>query len=108
MRRVVYQIYQNSADNRWYLGFCTPTCTTANPLQPIAGPFNAYSSGSASSGLAFTYYDVNGSVTTTRSAVARISFIFRGQSRAQINIPGMGKGFYTDSLRTEVALRNRT
>ena len=108
MRRVVYQIYQNSADNRWYLGFCTPTCTTANPAQPIAGPFNAFSSGSASSGLAFTYYDANGNVTATRSEVARISFIFRAQSRARINVPGMGKGFYTDSLRTEVALRNRT
>jgi prepilin-type N-terminal cleavage/methylation domain-containing protein len=108
MRRVVYQIYQSSADNRWYLGFCTPTCTTTNPAQPIAGPFNAFSSGSASSGLAFTYYDANGNVTATRSEVARISFVFRAQSRARINIPGMGKGFYTDSLRTEVALRNRT
>jgi hypothetical protein len=107
MRRAYYQIYL-AADGRSYLGFCSPTCTTANPLQPIAGPFNAFVAGNATSGFAFTYYDVNGNVTADRTQVARISFVLRAQSRARINIPGMGKGFYTDSLRTDVAIRNRT
>jgi hypothetical protein len=111
-RRVKYQLYQNT-DGKWYLGYCSPTCTSTNPIQPIAGPFNPVVSGSGTSGIRFTYYDVNGNViagntAAERQSVARISFVLRGQSRGQINVSGMGKGYYTDSLRTEVAIRNRT
>jgi hypothetical protein len=112
-RRVYYGLYLNSSDSRWYLGYCSPTCTTANPIQPIAGPFNPVVSGSGTSGIRFTYYDVNGNViagntAADRQSVARVSFVLRGQSRARINVSGMGKGFYTDSLRTDVAIRNRS
>jgi len=112
-RRVKYQLYQSGTDGRWYLGYCSPTCTTTNPIQPIAGPFNPVVSGSGTSGIRFTYFDVNGSAiagntAADRASVARISFVLRGQSRGQINVAGMGKGYYTDSLRTDVALRNRS
>jgi type II secretory pathway pseudopilin PulG len=112
-RRVKYQVYQSGTDSRWYLGYCSPTCTSTNPIQPIAGPFNPIVSGSGTSGIRFTYYDENGNViagntASERASVARISFVLRGQSRGQINVAGMGKGYYTDSLRTEVALRNRS
>ncbi len=111
-RRVWYGLYQNTADNRWYLGYCSPTCTTANPAQPVAGPFNPLAIGTGTSGVRFRYFDQNGTEITgntaaDRASVALITITLRGQTRGQINVSGMGKGFYTDSLRTDVALRNR-
>jgi prepilin-type N-terminal cleavage/methylation domain-containing protein len=112
-RSVWYGLYENPADHRYYLGYCSPTCTTANPAQAVAGPFNPPGvSGAGTSGLRFTYYDQNGTQitgtgTNDRASVALISVVLRAQSRGQINVSGMGKGFYLDSLRTEIALRNR-
>lgn len=104
-RRVRYAVYQGP--DGWYLGYCAPTCAST-ALQPIAGPFYAAAGSTANSVLKFTYYDVNGSVTATANQVAQISFVLNGRTRVQINISGMGKDFYKDSLRTNVAIRNRS
>lgn len=108
VRRVRYQIYQGA--DGWYLGYCTPvsTCGSTGGLQPVAGPFYTGTGATANSVLRFTYYDINGNVTATPAQVARISFVLIGRTRAQINISGMGKNYYTDSLRTDVAIRNRS
>jgi hypothetical protein len=108
-RKVHYSLYRNAADGLWYLGFydCklgrTPNC---NPIQPIAGPLNAYAAGSTS-GLQLTYYDASNAVTAVRNQVARISLVARGQSSDLVNLTGAGGKLFGDSIRIEVGLRNR-
>ena len=107
-RRVRYRIYKDT-DNQWYLGFfdCVtgrvPVCTST---QPIAGPFQPYSA-TGTSGLQFAYYDSTGAVTATRTLVARISLVVRGQGATLLNLAGAGATVFRDSLRMEVGLRNR-
>jgi hypothetical protein len=109
VRRAHYSLYHTSSSAPWYLGYCMGICTSSNPIQPIAGPFNAYNAvaGSGTSGIRLTYFDSSGTATANTSLVSRVSIVLRGQTRGQINVAGMGKGYYTDSLRTDVAVRNR-
>jgi prepilin-type N-terminal cleavage/methylation domain-containing protein len=109
-RRVHYSLYRSATDNKWYLGYydCvtgrTPVC---NAIQPIAGPFQAYANNSTS-GLQFTYYDSTGAVTATKTNVARISVVARGQGTQLVTLSGAGTpATFADSLRVEVGLRNR-
>ena len=98
VRRAYYGLYQSSSDSRYYLGYCTPTCGT---IAPVAGPFDA-------GGLNMTYYDSLGTVTTIPASVSRISILLQGQTRHLLRIPGLKQGAYTDSVRVNVALRNRS
>jgi len=108
-RRVHYSLYKSPADAKWYLAYfdCVPNrapvCATP---QPIAGPLRPYAA-SAVSGLQFTYYDSTGVVTADKALVARISVVARAQGEALINLTGTGAIPLRDSLRLEVALRNR-
>ena len=109
-KKVHYSLYQ-AADNNWYLGYydCrtsrTPVCNT---IQPIAGPLKPYVSGQPQlAGLRFTYYDTTGAVTTNRLAVSRISVLLQGQGTKTIQLAGGTPQTFGDSLRIEVALRNR-
>jgi prepilin-type N-terminal cleavage/methylation domain-containing protein len=107
-RRVHYSVYK-AADNKWYLGFfdCkTGRVPVCNAMQPIAGPFQPYAT-NGTSGVQFAYYDSTGAVTTTRTLVARISLVVRGQATALLNLTGDGATAFRDSLRIEVGLRNR-
>ena len=109
-KKVHYSLYQAS-DNNWYLGYydCrtsrTPVC---NPIQPIAGPLKPYVSGQPQlAGLRFTYYDTTGAVTTNRLTVSRISVLLQGQGTKSIQLAAGSPQTFSDSLRIEVALRNR-
>ncbi|HEY2856446.1 MAG TPA: hypothetical protein VGJ18_26625 [Gemmatimonadaceae bacterium] len=109
-KRVHYSLYQAS-DNNWYLGYydCrtsrTPVC---NPIQPIAGPLKPYVAGQPQlAGVRFTYYDTTGAVTANRLAVSRISVLLQGQGTRTIQLAGGSPQTFSDSLRIEVALRNR-
>jgi prepilin-type N-terminal cleavage/methylation domain-containing protein len=107
-RRVHYSVYR-AADNQWYLGYydCkTGRVPVCNAIQPIAGPFRPYAT-NGTSGLQFAYYDSTGAVTASRSLVARISLVVRGQGATLVNLSGAGATVFRDSLRMEVGLRNR-
>ena len=112
-RRAHYELYQ-ATDGRWYLGWfdClagrSPACTA---LQPLAGPYRPYSSGAPeASGLLFSYYDSTGAALAAATAngtkVARVKISVRGQAQ-QIDVSGMPKGTYNDSLVMDVGVRNR-
>jgi len=109
-KKVHYSLYQAS-DGNWYLGYydCrtsrTPVCNT---IAPIAGPLKPYSSTQPQlSGLRFTYYDTTGAETANRLAVSRISVLLQGQGTRTIQLAGGSPQTFSDSLRIEVALRNR-
>jgi hypothetical protein len=107
-RRAHYSLYR-AGDGLWYLGYCSPTCAS-NAIQPLAGPFLSFvSAGSTSNGMTITYADSAGNTTATAANVARVSIVFRGQTKGTITIPGMAyRTQIQDSLRTIVALRNRS
>lgn len=108
-KRVHYSLYR-AADGYWYLGYfdCrtsrTPVCNT---IAPIAGPLRPYVAGSPQlAGLRFTYYDSTGAVTTTRTAVSRISVLMQGEGTRTIQLAGGSPQTFRDSLRIEIGLRN--
>jgi prepilin-type N-terminal cleavage/methylation domain-containing protein len=109
-RHVHYSLWKWATDGQWYLAYydCVPNrvpvCTTP---QPIAGPLRPYAAPGTTSGLEFTYYDSTGVVTATKTLVARIRLVVRGQGTATINLTGAAAVPLRDSLRVEIGLRNR-
>jgi hypothetical protein len=60
------------------------------------------------SGLNFYYYDENGAVTADRLLVARIEIAVRGISSNWVSRGGeAAKGYFTDTARVVVGVRNR-
>jgi prepilin-type N-terminal cleavage/methylation domain-containing protein len=104
-----YSLYRGN-DQLWYLGYTCSACGTGTTIQPIAGPFNAYTDATTPdlSGLRFTYYDSTGAITSNVTEVARINVVIRGQTRGYLNVPGLKRGYYVDSVRTDIAVRNRS
>lgn len=91
---VGYRVYRSSEDGRWYVGL-----QSATDLQPVLGPVT-------SDGLAFTYLDSAGVVTTQSTRVALIEIRVRARTLVPIR-DGRGRlGQPTDSLVALVALRN--
>lgn len=109
VRRAHYSLYQSGNDGNWYLGYSCVTCG-ATTVSPIAGPFMPYteSGGTDISGIRITYFDSTGATTATPANVARISIVLRGQTRSALNVSGLKRGVYMDSIRMNVALRNRS
>lgn len=108
-KRVHYSLY-NAADGNWYLGYydcITGRSPVCNTIQPLAGPLRPYVAGHPElAGLRFTYYDTTGAVTSTRTAVSRISILLQGQGTRTIQLAGGSPQTFQDSLRVEVGLRN--
>jgi prepilin-type N-terminal cleavage/methylation domain-containing protein len=109
VRLAHYSLYQSGNDNNWYLGYSCASCGSST-VSPIAGPFKAYTAagGTDTSGIRITYFDSTGTVTTTPGNVARISIVLRGQTRNALRVSGLKQGVYMDSIRMNVALRNRS
>lgn len=110
VRQAHYSLYQSTNDQLWYLGYTCSACGTGASIQPIAGPFNPFTAVTTPdlSGIRFTYFDSTGAVTSDRTTVARINVVIRGQTRGYLNVPGLKRGYYTDSVRTDIAVRNRS
>ena len=105
-RKARYELMQ-AADGDWYLGF--RDCTTARPtacdeLAPIAGPYLAEDN--VPPGLQLDYFDSNGAATTDPATLSRVDITLRSQSSQAVDMDGRAKGFYKDSLKTSIALRN--
>jgi hypothetical protein len=101
-RHAKYELAQ-AGDGEWYLAFsdCTPSCSDP---QPIAGPYLAPDN--SPPGMALSYLDQNGNPTTDPTQLRLIDIILRSRSSTQVDMEGRKKGFYQDSLRTSIAVRN--
>jgi hypothetical protein len=94
-RRVEYAQYEQ--DSRWWLGRRIGAATSYERLTgPLLPP--------SSNGLAFTYYDTLGAVTTNLAAVGSVVFTLRTESYRNARI-GSTSVPQRDSLTTRVAVR---
>lgn len=108
VRHAHYSLYRSPNDNSWYLGYSCSACGTSS-VQPVAGPFLPYAAaGGNPSGIRITYFDSTGTATANTGNVSRISIVLRGQTRSALNVSGLKQGVYMDSIRMNVALRNRS
>jgi prepilin-type N-terminal cleavage/methylation domain-containing protein len=107
-RHAKYELYQPNAGGAWYLGYQDCPGGSCSTMQPIAGPYLAYSTNAASTGLRFVYRDSTGAVTATPASVARIDVIAKAQTDNKIRMPGRPEDYYSDSLVVTIALRNRS
>ena len=107
-RHAKYKLYQPTAGGSWYLGYQDCPGGVCGTMQPVAGPYLAYSATAASTGLRFEYRDSTGAVTATPANVARIDVIARAQTDNKIRMPGRPEDYYSDSLVVTIALRNRS
>ncbi|HUF26329.1 MAG TPA: prepilin-type N-terminal cleavage/methylation domain-containing protein [Gemmatimonadaceae bacterium] len=111
-RRATYELYEAS-DGRWYLGASdclpgrTPVCSDP---QAVGGPFRAWDTDPALSGLALAYFDATGTeldpATADPAAVVRIEITVRGQTDTPFSTT-QATGHTSDSLSFVVGLRNR-
>jgi len=112
VRRGRYSLYRAS-DGDWYLGY--RRCNALGPsvcgvIQPLSGPYRAYSGNREATGLLFEYYDRNGErlgAGSSPSELARVDVTARADSRDRVLVeqraitPG-------DSATMSIAIRNRT
>jgi hypothetical protein len=105
-RHAGYELEQ-AADGDWYLSFFDCTVARATPCmdpQPIAGPYLAPDNDPP--GLALGYFDASGTATTNPANLRRIDITLRSQSSTAVDMDGRVKGFYRDSLKASIAVRN--
>ena len=104
-----YSLYR-AADGDWYLGY--RRCNAIGPpvcgaIQPLSGPYRAYSGNSGSTGLRFEYFDVLGErLGAGVSSLARVDISARAESRQRLIVEGHG-WIPNDSATVTVAVRNR-
>jgi hypothetical protein len=97
-RKVEYGLYFD-ADGRWWLG--RKVGNAAN-YEKLTGPLSAPSD----SGLAFVYYDSNGTVTAVAADVRMVDIILRGESYGKAPQFGdLGPQVEEDSLTVRVSTR---
>ena len=109
-RRVRYNIYV-AGDSKWYLGYNQYTNGAWAGLQPVSGPYKAYTTDTLTSGLNLRYYQEDGTeVTSLGSAtqVARIRLWVRAQAGQGVSLYGRANATtWQDYLNLTVAIRNR-
>ncbi len=115
LRRGRYSLYRSS-DGTWQLGY--RRCAAQPPhdcfaIQPISGPYRAYTSGSGTnaSGLALRYYDSSGRElfdAALSSSVARVEVVLRGESASTASLAGDAHDRYRDSVLVTISPRNRS
>jgi hypothetical protein len=111
LRRARYSLYRAS-DGHWYLGYrrCNAVGTSAcGPVQPLSGPYRAYSSDSRDSGLDFEYFDARGQPLGPSDSplmLARVDITARSERSQRIPTSGLAGGI-SESATISVAVRNR-
>src|SRR3954462_6465410 len=110
IRRGRYSLYRAS-DGAWYLGYrrCNALgASSCGAIQPLSGPYRAYSSSPAATGLLFEYFDRSGGRLTPTSSpldLARMDVTARSESTQRLSIEG--RAFRPgDSATVSVAIRN--
>ena len=106
VRRARYSLYRSS-DGAWYLGYrrCNAIGrSVCGTIQPVSGPYLA------SSGLAFRYFDQNGTEmfdAAMSPSLARIDVVLRGQTSRAVSLTGDARQRFRDSSVVTVSPRNR-
>jgi prepilin-type N-terminal cleavage/methylation domain-containing protein len=110
IRRGRYSLYRGS-DGAWYLGYrrCNAIgASSCGAIQPLSGPYRAYSGNSSATGLLLEYYGRDGSRLTAASSplgLARVDVTARSESKQQLSIEGHGVR-PADSATVSIAIRN--
>jgi hypothetical protein len=105
LRRVRYRFYR-STDAQWFLGYSEWGGTAFGSVQPVSGPYAAYSRRGAS-GLRLRYFDAASSELVEpedAARIARVEIVVRGA--ASMGMSGVARTF-TDSQAITVNVRNR-
>ena len=112
IRRGRYSLYRG-ADGEWYLGYrrCNALgASVCGAIQPLSGPYRAYTSNQRATGFLLEYFDSAGGRLDPASppfVLARVDITARSESSQRILVEGRAKA-YSDSATISVALRNRT
>jgi hypothetical protein len=104
LRRVRYRFYRAGTGD-WYLGYSEWSGAGFTVVQPVGGPFAAYSA-RGPSGVALRYFDENGVELFDSGGAARIARVrvaARGVARGTLS----GTRPLTDSQAVGVRVRNR-
>lgn len=97
---VEVQLYKDARDDWWLGGHAFDKDAGAwDDLQKIVGPLTA-------SGLTFSYFDAAGGATATPAEVTRIGIALTSRSAERVRTSLGSTDYLTDSLTTQVALRN--
>jgi hypothetical protein len=111
LRRVRYSLY-HASDGGWYLGYrrCNAIGTSqCGVVQPVSGPYRAYSRDPAVTGLSFELFDGAGrrlEAGVPAIGVARVDVTARAESEQRI--PGASHSArIADSAKVSIAIRNR-
>jgi len=103
LRRVRYRFYRAGTGD-WYLGYAEWTGAGFSVVQPVSGPFAAYSSRGAG-GVALRYFDENGRELVDPgdgARIARVRVVARGVARGALSATRS----VTDSQTIAVRVRN--
>lgn len=93
--RMELQLYETGG--RWWMG--ARSVSGNDNLEPVLGPL-------AAGGLAFTYLDRAGAVTTSDPDTRTIAITLKGQTDGQIAVGQSQLSIGEDSLTTRIRLRN--
>ena len=111
IRRGRYSLY-HASDGSWYLGYrrCNAaSVSTCGAIQPLSGPYRAYSSDPRNTGLLFEYFDESGSRLPPGASsltLARVDITARSEGRQRILVEGR-VNTPADSGTVAIAIRNR-
>jgi type II secretory pathway pseudopilin PulG len=110
IRRGRYSLY-HASDGGWYLGYrrCNAVgISVCGSIQPLSGPYRAYSSNRARTGLLLEYFDAAGSRLAGSSPLllARVDITARAESGQQIPVESR-VARPADSSTISIAVRNR-
>jgi type II secretory pathway pseudopilin PulG len=110
VRRGRYSLY-HAGDGAWYLGYrrCNAVgASVCGGIQPLSGPYRAYSSDPRATGLLFEYFDTTGSrmdAARPSLALGRVDVTARS---AIVAVPMFSeRSPISDSATVSIALRNR-
>lgn len=112
IRRGRYSLYR-AGDGESYLGYrrCNAVgASVCGAIQPLSGPYRAFSGNAGSTGLLFEYFDANGGrlgAGASPLALARVDITARAASRQRLSVEGRGWTL-ADSATVAVGIRNRS
>jgi hypothetical protein len=111
LRRARYSLYRAS-DGHWYLGYrrCNAVgASTCGPVQPLSGPYGAYSADARLTGLSFEYFDARGHPLTQSDSplmLARVDITARSEWSQRAATSGHVDRI-SEAATISVAVRNR-
>ena len=111
IRRARYSLY-HASDGEWYLGYrrCNAIgASSCGGVQPVSGPYRAYSSDPRLTGLLLEYFDSHGvrlGATASPLVLARVAITARSESDQQ-NPFSRRAAYIADSATVSIGIRNR-